>query len=71
VLNSSDFGVAKPDPRAYAAAHAAIEADLGRELGREQVWFTDDRAENVDAAREFGWGAELFTLTRKGAPPAG
>lgn len=71
VLNSSDFGVAKPDPRAYAAAHAAIEADLGRELGREQVWFTDDRAENVDAAREFGWASKLFTLTREGAPAAG
>ncbi len=30
VLNSADFGVAKPDPQAYAAAHRAIEADLGR-----------------------------------------
>lgn len=63
VLNSADFGVAKPDPRAYVAAHAAIEADLGRRLGREQVWFTDDRTENVAAAREFGWAAELFILT--------
>ena len=29
VLNSADFGVAKPDLQAYAAAHRAIEADLG------------------------------------------
>lgn len=63
VLNSADLGVAKPDPHAYAAAHAVIEADLGRGLGHEEVWFTDDRAENVTAAREFGWVAELFTLT--------
>ncbi|MEW1952663.1 HAD family hydrolase [Terrabacter sp. NPDC080008] len=62
VLNSADFGVVKPDPRAYAAAHAAIEADLGCELAHERVWFTDDRAENVAAAREFGWAAELFIL---------
>ena len=34
VLNSADFGVAKPDPQAYAAAHRAIEADLGRVVAR-------------------------------------
>jgi putative hydrolase of the HAD superfamily len=45
---------------AYAAAHRAIEADLGRVVGRDEVWFTDDRDENVAAAREFGWAAELF-----------
>lgn len=71
VLNSADLGVAKPDVRAYAAAHAAIEADLGRGLGREQVWFTDDRADNVAAAREFGWTAELFTLRARAATPGG
>jgi putative hydrolase of the HAD superfamily len=61
LLNSADFGVAKPDPLAYAAAHRAIEADLGREVARGEVWFTDDRDENVTAAREFGWDAELFS----------
>ncbi len=61
LLNSSDFGVVKPDPRAYAAAHEAIEADLGREIPRDEVWFTDDRADNVTAALEFGWNAEIFT----------
>jgi putative hydrolase of the HAD superfamily len=29
-------------------------------VGRDEVWFTDDRDENVVAAREFGWDAELF-----------
>ncbi|MBC9820924.1 HAD family hydrolase [Terrabacter sp. MAHUQ-38] len=61
LLNSADFGVAKPDPEAYAAAHAAIEHDLGRPVARSDVWFTDDRDENVAAAREFGWDAEVFT----------
>jgi putative hydrolase of the HAD superfamily len=61
LLNSADLGVAKPDPLAYAAAHRAIEADLRRAVAREDVWFTDDRADNVTAAREFGWDAELFT----------
>ena len=61
VLNSADFGVAKPDPQAFAAAHRAIEADLGRVVARGDVWFTDDRGDNVAAAREFGWDAELFT----------
>jgi putative hydrolase of the HAD superfamily len=61
VLNSADLGVAKPDQQAYAAAHRAIEADLGRVVARSSVWFTDDRDENVRAAREFGWYAELFT----------
>ena len=61
LLNSADFGVAKPDPKAYAAAHRAIEADLGRVVDFGEVWFTDDRDENVAAAREFGWDAVLFT----------
>lgn len=63
VLNSADFGVAKPDPAAYAAAHQAIEADLARPVPRGAVWFTDDRAANVVAARDFGWHAELFERT--------
>ena len=44
VLNSADFGVAKPDLQAYAAAHRAIEADLGRAVAGAEVWFTDDRS---------------------------
>ena len=61
LLNTTDFGVAKPDRMAYAAAHRAIEADLGRVVARAEVWFTDDLEDNVAAAREFGWDAELFT----------
>ncbi|MGD8200551.1 HAD family hydrolase [Ornithinimicrobium sp. W1679] len=64
LLNACDLGVAKPDPEAYAVAHAEIERRLGRELGREQVRFTDDRPQNVEAARTFGWQARIFT------PPA-
>ena len=63
VLNSADFGVAKPDPGAYAAAHRSIELDLGRFVAGPEVWFTDDRVANVEAARDFGWHAELFLPT--------
>lgn len=61
LLNSADFGVAKPDPAAYAAAHQAIEEHVGHPVDRISVWFTDDRPKNVEAAREFGWDAELFS----------
>lgn len=62
LLNSHDFGVAKPDPAAYASAHAAVEEHLQQTVPPRRVWFTDDTAANVDAAREFGWTAELFTV---------
>lgn len=68
LLNSADFGVAKPDPAAYASAHAAIEEHLGQTVPRHRVWFTDDRATNVEAARAFGWTAELFTPLPPGGP---
>lgn len=61
VLNSAELGFAKPDPRAYAAAHLALEAILGHAVPRERVWFTDDSPANVAAAREFGWDAAVFT----------
>lgn len=61
LLNACDLGVAKPDPEAYAVAHAEIERRLGRTVGREQVRFTDDRPHNVEAARAFGWQARIFT----------
>lgn len=60
LLNSADFGVAKPDPRAYAAAHHALETHLGATVERSRVLFTDDRADNVAAAAEFGWQAVHF-----------
>ncbi|MEO7752905.1 MAG: HAD family hydrolase [Terracoccus sp.] len=54
VLNSAELGVAKPDPAAFAAAHRVIETDLGRSVGPAEVWFTDDRPDNVVAATTFG-----------------
>lgn len=60
LLNSAVLGVAKPDPTAYAAAHASIEEHLGESLEPHRVWFTDDRVANVEAAREFGWDAVVF-----------
>lgn len=65
LLNSADLGWAKPAPEAYAVAHAEIERRLGRTVGRAEVRFTDDRPGNVDAAREFGWQARVFS------PPPG
>ncbi|MEV6947716.1 HAD family phosphatase [Streptomyces sp. NPDC051172] len=52
---SSDLGLMKPDPRVYRAA--------GERLGRspEQVVFFDDRPENVEAARAYGWRAHVWT----------
>jgi len=54
VFNSSALGVAKPDPRIYARALAALGVPAGA------VAFTDDRPENVEAARRAGWRAAVF-----------
>lgn len=45
----------KPDAAAYAQA-----AELAH-VPPESIFFTDDREENVTAARAAGWDAELFT----------
>ncbi|MDO5740457.1 MAG: hypothetical protein Q4P07_09945 [Ornithinimicrobium sp.] len=65
LLNSYDLGWAKPAPEAYAVAHAEIERRLGRRVGTAEVYFTDDRPANVNAARAFGWQGRVFT-----PPPA-
>ena len=44
----------KPDPRAYLH----VEEQTGR--APQQIVFFDDREENVEAARERGWTAELI-----------
>lgn len=62
LLSSHTHGVAKPDPTAFARAHAEIESRLGRTVGRAEVHFTDDSPANVDAARVFGWQSRVFTL---------
>lgn len=64
LLNAHDLGWAKPAQEAYGVAHAEIERRLARAVGRAEVHFTDDRPGNVEAAREFGWQARVFT------PPA-
>lgn len=51
---SGEMGVAKPDPRIYAA----VEADCGIAPGR--LFFTDDRADNIAAAAARGWQVHRF-----------
>lgn len=51
---SGHMGVTKPDPAIYAA----VEAESG--LAPETILFTDDREENVEAARARGWGVHRF-----------
>src|SRR5262245_24256136 len=51
---SCRIGAMKPDPRFYAAA-----GELAR-VSPQQIFFTDDRADNVAAAAKAGWDAVLF-----------
>lgn len=44
-----------------AAAHAQLEDLLGRRVGPGFVHFTDERPPHVEAAREWGWQARVFT----------
>ena len=58
IIVSAHEGVIKPDPRIYEITAARLPHDPS------EVVFFDDREENVRAARDFGFDAELFT----GAP---
>jgi HAD superfamily hydrolase (TIGR01509 family) len=51
---SYELGATKPDAAVYAAAE-----ELAGIPGQE-IFFTDDRADNVAAARSRGWDAMLF-----------
>lgn len=51
---SGHLGVIKPDPAIYRL----VEDDLG--LPPERLFFTDDRPENIAAARARGWQTHLF-----------
>ncbi len=51
---SGHMGVTKPDTRIYAM----VEADCG--LPPESLLFTDDRADNIEAAQARGWQTHLF-----------
>ncbi|MCG7308537.1 HAD family hydrolase [Brachybacterium sp. ACRRE] len=57
VLNTAELGEAKPDPAAFALAHARIERVLGRAVPRCSVAFLDDSASHTEGAEEFGWRA--------------
>ena len=51
---SYEVGVMKPDAKIYRLATDVAGVDPG------SVFFTDDRAENVEGAKQAGWQAELF-----------
>ena len=52
---SAELGAVKPQPEFYAV----IEARTGLTAG--ELAFIDDKAVNVEAARERGWRAEVWT----------
>jgi putative hydrolase of the HAD superfamily len=52
---SADLGLAKPDPRIFQRVCELLDAKPG------DLTFVDDRADNIEAAREFGIDAVLFT----------
>jgi putative hydrolase of the HAD superfamily len=52
---SCRLGARKPEPRFYRE----VERQLG--VAGEDILFWDDQPENVAAARERGWSAELYT----------
>ena len=54
-LLSGDVGVIKPDPAIYAMACERFRVEASHAV------FIDDRLDNVDAARNFGMTALLFT----------
>jgi FMN phosphatase YigB (HAD superfamily) len=58
--NSFELGLRKPDAEIYRA----VESGSGVAAG--QILFFDDREENVEAARQRGWRAEL--VAREGDP---
>jgi putative hydrolase of the HAD superfamily len=58
VFNSSEMGVAKPDPRTFEMTCAALELD------HRDCLFVDDNVPNVEAAQRLGLGAHLFRSAR-------
>lgn len=49
------LGCSKPDPAFYRAVEAAVG------LAPASIFFIDDRADNIAAARDCGWTAALWT----------
>jgi HAD superfamily hydrolase (TIGR01509 family) len=54
VLLSWRLGAVKPEPTPYEAVTSRLGA------GADELFFVDDSAENVAAARALGWQAEVF-----------
>jgi putative hydrolase of the HAD superfamily len=54
VFASSDLGFRKPNLGFYAALQNKIQIPVS------EILFWDDSLENVTAAREAGWNAEVF-----------
>jgi putative hydrolase of the HAD superfamily len=56
IVDCSDTGLLKPDPRAYQRALDIIDVEPGR------VLFVDDQPANIDGARRFGFDAIWFDI---------
>ncbi|WP_437584213.1 HAD family hydrolase [Paramicrobacterium sp. CJ85] len=61
ILNSYDFGIAKPEIEVYRRAHAQIEDALAERIAPASVHFADDLDENIRAAQAFGWQGTRYT----------
>jgi len=59
VFNSAEIGYAKPDPRVYQSVCEQLDVEPG------QVFFTDDKQANVDAAIGYGMQAQHFTSAQQ------
>ena len=62
VVVSQNVRVAKPDPAIYNLFHDRLRQKFG-EIPASSLWFVDDKAKNVDAARALGWNGVVFNAT--------
>ena len=62
VVVSQVAGVAKPDAGIYNLFHDRLRQKFG-EIPASSLWFVDDKAKNVDAARALGWNGVVFNAT--------
>ena len=64
VVVSQEVRCAKPDFSIFQTVMARVAA-VRPNTRPEQVLFFDDKQANIDAARQFGWRAELFNNRRQ------
>ena len=62
VVVSQVAGVAKPDAGIYNLFHDRLRQKFG-EIPASSLWFVDDKAKNVDAARALGWNGVVVNAT--------